>query len=282
MNGIAFKLKKILQNRNTVTIIGVLLIMVLLYFGYNSQIEQAVTPLDVTVAAENIQPRTLITSQMVTTLSVPSIAVNDEVLLSSGLIVGKYTNVNAYIPKGSMFFKSAIVDEKSLPNYGLSQLKENEKPVYMKVDMDSTYGNSLLPDSYIDIYIKGESEDGKPFIAKLIEKVKIITVKDSAGKSVFENTSEDRIPSSILFGLDAEGEDNPFMMLTRATFIQNVNVVIVPYGGDVKISGETRLSSEALKEFIKANTADIDSTYENELEIDKDKDKNKTDSETEA
>ena len=55
-----------------------------------------------------------------------------------------------------------------------------------------------------------------------------------------------------------------------------------PYGGDVKISGETRLSSEALKEFIKANTADIDSTYENELEIDKDKDKNKTDSETEA
>ena len=40
--------------------------------------------------------------------------------------------------------------------------------------------------------------------------------------------------------------------------------------------------SEALKEFIKANTADIDSTYENELEIDKDKDKNKTDSETEA
>ena len=72
------------------------------------------------------------------------------------------------------------------------------------------------------------------------------------------------------------------MMLTRATFIQNVNVVIVPYGGDVKISGETRLSSEALKEFIKANTADIDSTYENELEIDKDKDKNKTDSETEA
>lgn len=271
MNGIVFKLKKILQNRNTVTIIGVLLIMVLLYFGYNSQIENAVTPIDVPVAAEDIQPRTLITSQMITTISVPNIALNEGVLSNSALIVGKYSNVNAFIPKGSMFFKSAVVDQKELPNYGLSQIKENEKPVYMKVDVDSTFGNSVLPDTYIDIYIKGESDEGKPFIAKLIENVKIISVKDSSGKPVFENTNDDRIPGSVLFGLNAEGEDSPFMMLTRASYIQNVAIIMVPHGGQVETTEETKLSSEALKEYIKANTTDIDSKYESELEIDTNK-----------
>jgi len=265
MNNLAFKLKKILQNRNTVTIIGVLLVLVLLYFGYNSQIEDAVTPIDVPVASENIQPRTLITSQMITTLSVPNIAVSEDVILSNALIVGKYTNVNAYIPKGSMFFKSAIVERSALPDFGISQVKEGEKPVYLKVDMDSTYGNSILPGSYIDIYLKGESE-GKPFVAKLIENVEVITVKDSGGKPVFENTSEERMPASIIFGLEAESQDNPFLLLIKASHIPNMQIVIVPYGNAVPTDIETTLSSEALIEFIKAQTVDIDSKYETEIE----------------
>lgn len=265
MNNLAFKLKKILQNRNTVTIIGVLLVLVLLYFGYNSQIEDAVTPIDVPVASENIQPRTLITSQMITTLSVPNIAVSEDVILSNALIVGKYTNVNAFIPKGSMFFKSAIVERSALPDFGISQVKEGEKPVYLKVDMDSTYGNSILPGSYIDIYLKGESE-GKPFVARLIENVEVITVKDSGGKPVFENTSEERMPASIIFGLEAETQDNPFLLLIKASHIPNMEIVIVPYGNSMPTDIETTLSSEALIEFIKAQTVDIDSKYETEIE----------------
>lgn len=265
MNNLAFKLKKILQNRNTVTIIGVLLVLVLLYFGYNSQIEDAVTPIDVPVASENIQPRTLITSQMITTISVPNIAVSEDVILSNALIVGKYTNVNAFIPKGSMFFKSAIVERSALPDFGISQVKEGEKPVYLKVDMDSTYGNSILPGSYIDIYLKGESE-GKPFVARLIENVEVITVKDSGGKPVFENTSEERMPASIIFGLEAETQDNPFLLLIKASHIPNMEIVIVPYGNKVATDIETTLSSEALIEFIKAQTVDIDSKYETEIE----------------
>ena len=262
------KVKKILQDRNTVTIIGVLLVLVLLYFGYNSQIEDAVTPIEVPVAAENIQPRKLITSQMITTLSVPNIAVSQDVILSNSLIIGRYTNVNAYIPKGSMFFKSAIVERSALPDYGISQVKEGEKPVYLKVDMDTTYGNSILPGTFIDIYVKGES-DGKPFVAKLIEHIEVITVKDSSGNPVFEDTSENRIPSSILFGLEAEKEDNPFLLLLKANYIQDMEIFIVPYGM-APTDAETTLSSEALVEFIKAQTVDIDSKDETELEIEGD------------
>jgi len=268
MNNLSFKLKKILQDRNTVTIIGVLLVLVLLYFGYNSQIEDAVTPIEVPVAAENIQPRKLITSQMITTLSVPNIAVSQDVILSNSLIIGRYTNVNAYIPKGSMFFKSAIVERSALPDYGISQVKEGEKPVYLKVDMDTTYGNSILPGTFIDIYVKGES-DGKPFVAKLIEHIEVITVKDSSGNPVFEDTSENRIPSSILFGLEAEKEDNPFLLLLKANYIQDMEIFIVPYGM-APTDAETTLSSEALVEFIKAQTVDIDSKDETELEIEGD------------
>ena len=206
---------------------------------------------------------------MITTLSVPNIAISEDVILSNALIVGKYTTVNAFIPKGSMFFKSAIVERSALPDYGISQVKEGEKPVYLKVDMDTTYGNSILPGSYIDIYVKGET-DGKPFVAKLIENIEVITVKDSSGNPVFEDTSETRVPASILFGLEAESQDNPFLLLLKASYIQDMEIFIVPYGSLVSTDAETTLSSEALVEYIKAQTVDIDSKDETEIEIEGD------------
>ena len=49
------------MNKNTVTILGVIVIVGLLYFGYTNQINTQVKPVRVPVAAQEIQPRTLIT-----------------------------------------------------------------------------------------------------------------------------------------------------------------------------------------------------------------------------
>ena len=40
MGNLSFKLKKFLQNKNTVTIIGTVLIVAILYIGYNYRIKQ--------------------------------------------------------------------------------------------------------------------------------------------------------------------------------------------------------------------------------------------------
>ena len=53
MNGnVQMSVKKVLTNKNTVTIIGVLAAIVILYVGYNYRIKKAVNPITVPYATQ--------------------------------------------------------------------------------------------------------------------------------------------------------------------------------------------------------------------------------------
>jgi hypothetical protein len=58
MNNLLFNIKKFLANKNTVTILGVVAAILILYFGYNYRINQAIKPQRVPYAKITIQPRT--------------------------------------------------------------------------------------------------------------------------------------------------------------------------------------------------------------------------------
>ena len=65
MKNFGNSLKRFFMNKNTVTILGVIVIVGLLYFGYTTQIKTQVQPKSIPVAAKTIQPRTLITDDMI-------------------------------------------------------------------------------------------------------------------------------------------------------------------------------------------------------------------------
>ena len=50
MNNVMNSVKKVLKNKNIVTIIGVVVILILLYVGYSTQINKAVEPISIPVA----------------------------------------------------------------------------------------------------------------------------------------------------------------------------------------------------------------------------------------
>ena len=52
MGNIGATIKKILSNKNTVTILGVLLGIVVLYFAYNWRVNQAISPVRVPYAVQ--------------------------------------------------------------------------------------------------------------------------------------------------------------------------------------------------------------------------------------
>lgn len=255
MNNIIISVKRFLKNKNTVTILGVIVIMAILYFGYNMQLKKLTSPVSVPVAKSTIQPRTKITQEMITTISIPSVGVQGNVILSSSLIVGKYTNVNTIIPQGSMFYSEALIKEEDLPDSSYTQVKEGEIPYNFAVDMNSTYGNSIFPGNKIDLYMKAESDDGQVMVGKLIENVEVLAVKDSSGKDVFENTAEDRIPAFLIFGV--EEEIHILLRKTQYMTSNNITVFPVPHGGAVDESGKTRVSTQYLKDFINSKTVNI-------------------------
>ena len=174
MNDLLAKLKRIAKNKNTVTIVGVIVILGLLYWGYSSQVNTSVSPVTIPVAAKTIQPRTQITSDMIESISVPSIAVADNVFKTKNAIIGMYSNVNTIIPKGSMFYKEALITKSQLPDSAFFDIGEKEIPYMFKVTLESSYGNSIYPGSKIDIYMKAADEEGKIMFGKLLSDVYVV------------------------------------------------------------------------------------------------------------
>lgn len=255
MNNIKISITRFLKNKNVVTILGIIIVMVVLYVGYNMQLNSQTSPVDVPVAKSNIQPREQITRDKVEIISMPRVGVPSNVIRAVSQIVGKYANVNAVIPQGSMFYNGVVVDASDLPDSSYTQVKEGDVPYNFAVDMDTTYGNSMFPGNKIDLYMKAESDDGQVMVGKLVENVEILAVKDRNGKDVFENTDEDRTPAYFIFGV----EEEIHILLRKAEFMStnNIEVFPVPHGGNVDESGKTQVSTQYLKEFINSKTVNI-------------------------
>ena len=88
------KLNQILSNRNTVTFIGIILIVIVLYVFYNWRINSAISPLRVPYAIQEIGPRTKITNDMIGYMDITQTAIKGDVLTNANTqILGMYTNL---------------------------------------------------------------------------------------------------------------------------------------------------------------------------------------------
>lgn len=259
MGNLGFKFKKFLQNKNTVTLIGTILILAILYFGYNWRIQQAITPVKVPYAVTTIQPRTKITEDMIDYVEVLPSMVNSDTLTNVANIVNKWSNYNTIIPKGSLFYKSTVVAADELPDSALINIPEGYVPFNLSVNINSTYGNSVFPNNYIDIYFKALDPDGKPMVGKLIENVKVLAVKDKNGRHVFENSDEERTPAIIIFAVP----EDIHLLLRLAESLSNVKAIsaqLIPVPTTESYSAEPgaiKLTSTSLKNFIELYVGSI-------------------------
>jgi len=240
-------LKQLLANKNVVTIIGAVLIVLVLYGFYNWRIQQATNPIKVPYANQTIGNRTKITQDMISYVEIPQTALKGNILTNSQTqILNRYTNVGCVIPAGSFFYEDVIVDKNELPDSFLIDIPENMVPYSYAVNVKSTYGNSMYPGNYVDIYFKGVEGD-KIMLGKLIENVKVLAVKDSAGNHVFEGTAEQRQPAQIIFAVTSEMHK----LLRSAEYIRNVELILVPTNVSYVVSDEDMIVTEIKNEYIK-------------------------------
>lgn len=250
------KIKRFLTNKNTVTIIGLVLIIAILYFVYNSRIKAATNPIRIPVAKVTIQPKTLITDDMIDYIQVPAVSVKKNTIRTKNSIVGKYSNYNTMIPAGSMFYSEALITKDQLPDAALLEVGEDEVLYNFPVTMNTSYQNSIMPGSKIDIYMKALNDERVLMVGKLIENINVLAVKTSDGLNVFDNTSEHRTPAYIFFGVSPEIH----ILLRKASYMSNYSVVLfpVPHGTNYVSTDETRVSTEDLKDFINSHTVTLD------------------------
>lgn len=249
-------LNKFLKNKNTVTVLGIILIIFLLFIGFNTTIKTTVNPISVPVAKQKILPETQITQDMVEYTSVSKIVLTDNIIRNLNNIIGKYTNINVTIPAGSMFYKEWLVNSDDLPGNWLKQIKfsQGEEAYYYKVNTESTYGNSILPNSYIDIYMRTMDEAGNIIYGKLFRNIKVLAVHDSNGNNVFSDPENKTSPANLVFAMT---HDN-YNLLMRAEYLksQNVQLVITPQGENTSGEGAF-VSSATLRDYVDKNTKGV-------------------------
>lgn len=265
MQNLSMSIKKFLQNKNTVTILGVILAIFVLYFAYTMRVKRAINPVTVPYATEQILSATQITESMISTRQVPPSMLDGEVILNVGEIVDKYTAVDTVIPKGSLFYKRAVVEKEQLPTEIILEYPKGYVLYNLPVNTSTTYGNSVFPGNYIDIWLKavyrfsdeenlaGQAKADQLMYGRLISNIQVLAVKDSSGRSVFQNMEEGRSPAMVVFALPEEY----YVLLRKANYMRTYDTTIelVPTNESIKDEpGELELSSESLKEWINTHT----------------------------
>lgn len=267
MGNLSMSFKKFMQNKNTVTVVGVIAAIFILYIAYTMRINKAINPVVVPYAAEQIPAGTQITEAMIDTREVPPSMLEGDVIRNKSDVVDKYSAADVVIPKGSIFYKRAVVEKEQLPANIILDYPKGYVLYNLPVDITNTYGNSVYPGNYIDIWLKAvykiadeenmsavdRDNADKIMYGKLISNIQVLAVKDSEGRAVFQNIDENRTPSMIVFALPEEY----YVLLRKASYMRTYETTIelVPTNESIKDEpGELEISSEMLKEWINKNT----------------------------
>ncbi len=265
MNNVILRIKKALTNKNTVTVVGVLLAIVVLYVGYNWRVNKAIAPVTVPYAVETISPGTEITEKMIGTIEVPPSMLKGGVIQSVSQVVNKYASSDSIIPEGSLFYSRYVVPKERLEAAIIYDYPKDYVLYNLPVDTETTYGNSIFPGNYIDIYLKiinkanadGTVTQDKIMVGKLIENVKVIAVKDADGNNVFSNLDEKNSPALVIFAIP----EDLHILLRKASYLRTYEATIIPVPTSEGVdgeAGEVQLSSNDIKNFINSVTAMTD------------------------
>lgn len=257
MGNIVTTLKKFFTNRNTVTILGVLAGIIILWAFYSYRVKQAINPTKVPIAAKEIKALEEITKDDIEYIEVNSkMLTKAKVIANVGDLVGKYVNIGTSIPEGAMFYRSQVVEKKALPDAITDEIPDGYTLYQLKVNNDTTFANSILPDNRIDLYLKANEND-KVVFGCLIKSIRVLAVRDSSGQDVFASSTP-RTPSWLLFAVP----NDMHHLLKAVDFLSDMTLFPIPRNRHyTKAQGETEVDSDYLRMLIENRTIPVKDSY---------------------
>ena len=256
------KIKKLLLNRNTVTILGVLAGVIALWFAYSITLDKAVKPTKVPVAVKDIPAGSIITKDDIEYVDINrDVLKKASIITSSSQLINYYVNNNTSVTKGSMFYTSQVVKKDELIDRDLEIIPENYKIYWLSVDNTTTYANSIYPGDKIDLWLLTKVENNyvyEPFITN----IEVLSVKDSKGQNVFDVNSG-RTPAVLAFAVP----NDIFVYLSKVGFLSGMSLYPVPINkNNADKDATTKISNKELQTLIdsKSIITNPDNTENNE------------------
>ena len=250
-------IRKFLSNKNTVTIVCVILGVLVLYFGYNFRVTKSTDPVRVPYAKKALDKKTKITAELIGYTNVPRslVTTSKTILTNEKDIINKYVSYATSIPKNSYFYSDVIMREEQMPDYAFMNMADGYTVYSLKVGMETTYANKIFPNTYIDLYAKAvDGSSGKIMFARLIESIRVKAVKDDRGIALLENGVNNGSPSAMLF----EVPNDLFNLLKIAEYVDDVEIIPVPRNAAYTASqGETTVDNDVIQNYILSKAVTI-------------------------
>lgn len=252
--------KRLVGNKNTVTILGLLACIAVLIVGYNYRVRVAISPISVPYAKQNIASRTLVTTDMVGRLKVSSTYVSESTNLVKSVdeVVNKYVSYKTSIPKGSLFYKEQLKEADEMPDSAFANIPDGYTIFSLAVNAESTYANQIRAGDYIDLYLSAKDPDMNNMViyGRFIESIRVLAVKDTRGNNIIGNTLDAGTPAELLFAV----EEDMYKLLMRAEYIKQADIKIKPLIRNHKYTAdanETLVSSQQLRDFIQQRVTEL-------------------------
>ena len=188
--------------KKKVGLIGLISLIVINVLLFKIVLDKSVDTIEVPVASQRIDPRTQITEDMIEMIKVPAVMIRNDCAIEKKEVLKKYTEIEGIIPKGSLFYKSMLFDEKDLPDYPTLKLKEGQNVFSLKTDLLKSSGNTLTNNQRIDLYVTIHQKNENPITDSLLQSVRIINVVDRKGVDMTK--SELKVPSVINLAINKE------------------------------------------------------------------------------
>lgn len=247
--------QRLLGNKNTVTLLGVIACILTLVIGYNIRLNSSISPISVPYAKQTITARSTITPDMIGQVKISKSYIDtaSNVITDPNKIVDSKASYKSNIPAGSLFYKELVKSNEEMPDSAFADIPTNYTIFSLSVSEDETYDNSIRAGDYIDLYMSATDpgNDNRVIYAELIQSIRVLAVKDSKGNNILKNSLAYGKPAELLFSVPEE----LYLLLMRAQYLEAVKVKIEPVlrNAQYTIDGtddKTQVSSKTLEDFI--------------------------------
>lgn len=251
MGNIMVPLKKFLSNKNTITILGVLIGVVVLYVGYNWRVTKSIQPVSVPISATTMIAGTRITETNIAFAELPKdvIAGMDNILTNIDDINGMIVAYDSKIPQNGFFFAENVMKEEEMPDSLFSNIQDGYTILAFEVDNKSTYGNSIFPGNTIDLYLSGDV-DGQALYSRFIASIQVLAVRDNEGNDVFIDRDNKGQPEVMSFAVP----EYLYLLLMRAQMTGFDLNLVARNASYSENAAPTTMVSEELETLIKNKT----------------------------
>lgn len=202
-------------------------------WGLNYMVNKEVSPVIAYYSADEIPAGTQITEKMINEREVPLSSLPPNAITDKDKIIGKYTLYGYGVPANSYFFDEKVLTKDEMPNASVLKLKAGELAFPLLVDLESSLGNGIVPDTQVDLAFRGfvvdkENGEKRPIYGVIAENVRVTSVKDSNASAVFNDDAnrnqgdqERSLTKLFTFAVDNELND----ILNKATLLGEVRPV---------------------------------------------------------